>query len=221
MTFNVIIPVVNADLCDDVIKSIEDNTVLPVRLIIIDNTDALDYRPVSSKFQIDYYYSEMGWVNESWNLGISKVDVRCDYVSILNDDIYLNRFFFQRVLETFEKYKNCGVACPMTVLNKEDLKGKGVGRQDIKHMKKREGWAFTIRKDLLDHIAPIPAHRIKTFHGDDWFWYWTKSRGNFWFKDHGNLIWHKVGASVVGLNMRRTKKDERNEWRKVMEELGG
>ena len=221
MNFNVIIPVVHSDLCDDLLRSITHNTIHPKRVIIIDNTDRLDYEPISDHFPIDVHYSEKGHVNESWNLGISKVDIRCDYVSILNDDIFLNKYFFQRIFETFKKRKDCGVACPRTVTEIDDLGGKGVGRQDIKHMKKREGWAYTIKKEVLDHIAPIPSHRITIFHGDDWFWFWTKTRGHYWFKDHGNLIWHKVGASVVSLNMRGLKKTERNEWRKVMQELGG
>lgn len=220
MNFNVICPVVQPDLCDNMLRSLESNSILPKRVIIIDNTDKGDYLPISHLFKIDVYYSEMGHVNESWNLGISKADIRADYVSILNDDIYLNGFFFQRVLETFKKYKNCGVACPKTLKDRNEL-GRGVGKQRITRMGRREGWAFTIRKELLDHIAPIPSHRITIFHGDDWFWFWTKTRGNFWYKDLGNLIWHEVGASVTSLNMRGLKKKERNEWRKVMQEIGG
>lgn len=221
MNFNVIIPVVHSDMCDDVIQSIEQNSIHPKRIIIIDNTKDRDYKPSSNSIPIDVYHSEKGLVNESWNLGISKVDIRADYVTILNDDIFLNSYFFQRIIETFKKNGNCGVACPKTVLEKEEIAGKGVGRQDIVMMKKREGWAFTIRKGLLDHIAPIPSHRVTIFHGDDWFWYWTKTRGNYWYKDRGNLIWHKVGASVKSLSMRKFKKEERNEWRRVMGELGG
>jgi len=220
MKFNVIIPVVHSELCDKVIQSMEFNTIRPSKVIIIDNTKDHDYRPESKEFPIYVYRSVTGLVNESWNIGITKVDIICDYVSILNDDIFLNSWFFQRTIETFKAYKDCGVACPKTVESITEM-GKGKGKQKITRMGKREGWAWTIRKDVLDKIAPIPDYRIEIFHGDDWFWYHTKTKGYFWYKDMGNIIWHKVGASVKSLNFRNRKKKERNEWRKVMAEFGG
>jgi hypothetical protein len=220
MNFNVIIPVIHSDLCDKVIQSMEFNTILPSKVIIIDNTKDQSYRPKSLYFPIYTFHSQTGYVNESWNIGISKVDIICDYVSILNDDIFLNSWFFQRVHETFLSFKDCGVACPKTVENILDM-GKGKRKKRITIMKKREGWAMTIRKDVLDGIAPIPDYRIQIFHGDDWLWFFTKTRGYYWYKDQGNIIWHKVGAAIKSENMKGRKKEERNEWRKVMKELGG
>ena len=224
MNINVIIPVVQPMLCADLLRSMENNTILPQRVIIVDNTDVElwpeGYHPLSDKFQIDVYKSVNGRVNESWNLGVSLVDITCDYVSILNDDVYLNRWFFQRVLETFDLYKDCGVACPAAVNFMEEFR-KGKGKRRIKKMGKREGCAFTIKKKYLDAIAPIPTHMIETFHGDDWYWYWTNMKGQKWYQDLGNIIFHHVGSSVLPLGFRAMKKKERNEWEKVMEELGG
>ncbi|MCK5344529.1 MAG: hypothetical protein KAR20_14045, partial [Candidatus Heimdallarchaeota archaeon] len=94
-------------------------------------------------------------------------------------------------------------------------------KRNIQRMGKREGFAFTIKKAYLDAIAPIPIHRIETFHGDDWYWYWTKTGGHFWYQDLGNIIFHHVGVSVLQKGYRKTKRKERNEWGKIMEELGG
>jgi GT2 family glycosyltransferase len=220
MNINVVIPVVQPLLCSELIGSMERNTVLPQRVIIIDNTERGTYCLSSDKFQIDVYHSVKGRVNESWNLGVSLVDITCDYVSILNDDVYLNSWFFQRVLETFESQKACGVACPLSVDSIEKL-GKGKGPRRIKKMGVREGFAFTIKKTYLDAIAPIPTHRIVTFHGDDWYWYWMNVRGHFWYKDLGNIIFHHVGSSVLPMGFRKVKKKERNEWKRIMDELGG
>ncbi|KXH76347.1 MAG: hypothetical protein AM326_07240 [Candidatus Thorarchaeota archaeon SMTZ-45] len=221
MNFNVIIPVVHSNLCDDVIRSLEANSIKPKRLVIIDNTKDRNYQPESEHFPIDTYYSEKGYVNESWNLGLSKVDIVADYISILNDDIYLNRFFFQRIIETFQTYADCGCACPHTVEDKSEMSGRGVGKRRITRMIKREGWCMTFKKEVLDHIAPIPSHKVQIFHGDDWYWFWSKTRGQFWYKDMGNLVWHKGGASIISNKMRGRKKEERNAWRGVMGELGG
>lgn len=220
MNINVVIPTVQIPLLEDVIDSMERNTILPKRVIIINNSETEDYWTTSSLFQIDTYKSVKGRVNESWNLGVSLVDITCDYVSILNDDIILNRWFFQRVLETFDSKILCGVACPLSVNSMDDF-GKGKAKRKIKKMEKREGFAFTIRKKVLDAIAPIPSHRLETFHGDDWYWYWTNIRGQFWYQDLGNIIFHHVGSSVLPLGFRKTKKKEHNEWEKIMEELGG
>jgi hypothetical protein len=219
MNINVVIPVVQPMLCNELITSMENNTVLPQRVIIIDNTE-LGYCSTSDKFQIDSYRSVSGRVNESWNLGVSLVDIQCDYVSILNDDILLNRWFFQRVLETFESRPHCGVACPFIVGSMAEF-GNGERERRIKKMGKREGCAFTIKKEYLDAIAPIPIHRVETFHGDDWYWYWTVIRGQFWYQDLGNVIFHHVGSSVLPMGFRSTKKKERNEWQEIMRELGG
>ena len=220
MNINVVIPVVQTDLCTALLKSMEANTVLPKRVVIIDNSDAGDYKPNSNKFQIDVFKGRTTAVNESWNLGISLVDICCDYVSILNDDIFLNKWFFQRILETFKAKSACGVACPESV-GTDDFFGKGKKKPHIKRMLKREGFAFTIKKKYLDIIAPIPIHRVETFHGDDWFWYWTNIRGQYWYKDHGNIIIHHIGSSVLAMGFRQMKKRERNEWMRIMDELGG
>jgi len=220
MNFNVIVPVIQPDLCNELIRSMEFNTILPTKVIIIDNSRGPFYQPQSDKFPIYVYHSQTGYVNESWNLGITKVDITCDYVSILNDDIYLNSWFFQRVNETFKAYCTCGVACPFTVEKFEEM-GKGKKKPRITRLLKREGWAMTFKKSVLDTIPPIPDYRVKIFHGDDWFWFHSKTQGNYWYRDEGNVIYHVVGASVKSEGFRSLKKKEKNEWIKIMGELGG
>lgn len=218
MNINVIVPVVQPHYCDNMLESLEKNTILPTRVILIDNTVNGDYLPVSNIFNIDIYKSLTGKVNESWNLGVCLVDITADYVSILNDDIYLNKWFYQRVLETFDSHRDCGVACPRSVNSMEDM---GIGKKErkIKRMERREGCAFTFKKKVLDMIAPIPHHRVKIFHGDDWYHCWTNMNGFSWYKDEGNIIFHHVGASVKMLGYRRVKKTEWNEWQKIRGEL--
>ena len=219
--FEVIIPVVNVRLMQKLIDSIHENTLLPERIIIIDNTKfgkdvIFDFIPNNHVVK-EVFYSETGLVNESLNLGIKHLSKDCEFVAILNDDIVLLPCFFQRNLEMFIRDEKCGVVVPRTVHSMDEMiKGKVQPQM----LRKREGWAMTIRKKLLDDIPPIPCDRIATFHGDDWIWYHTVPNGYYWFKDVGNVIYHQVGASIARLGFKRHKRPEKNEFRKIALEKG-
>lgn len=217
--FQVIIPVVNPELCDILIKNMEENTLLPKRVIIIDNSKQY-YMPRSHKFLIEIYHSKTGAVNESWNLGISKT-TDCDYVSILNDDIRIGPWFFERIVRVFREALNCSAVCPNTILGVR-VPNLREGSFSFEGMSRREGWAVSFRKKILDKVPPIPNTRIKTFYGDNWWWFWTTIciKAN-WYKDLGNPIWHMVGQSTLKLGKRRCKRKERKEYLKIMKELFG
>jgi len=223
--FEVIIPIVNLDLLRKLLKSIYENTLKPKRIIMIDNSKRRPDRifkqvPLGERSNgcfIEVCYSKTGLVNESLNLGREYLSKDCDYVSFLNDDVILLNCFFQRNLEVFEYNKNCGVAVPRTVHTIEEMKK---GKFNSQLVRKREGWAMTIRKSLLDTIPPIPCERIATFHGDDWIWYHTVPNSMHWFKDVGNVIYHQVGASIDRLGFKKHKGKERCEFRQIALEKG-
>ncbi len=219
---SIIIPVINLDLLKELLQSISVNTLKPKRVILIDNTKEKKHKifeqiPLSNGFFTEVCYSETGLVNESLNLGREYLSKTCEYAAFLNDDIVLLDCFFQRNLELFKKNENCGVAVPRTVTSIEELKK---GKVSPRIINKREGWAFTIRKSLLDDIPPIPCDRIATFHGDDWIWYHTNPKRNYWYKDLGNVIFHHVGSSILKLGFRAHKRLERNEFVKIAIEKG-
>ena len=121
--FEVIIPVINIDLLINLLESIEKNTLQPQRIIIINNSSLFTdefFETINRKIlyalssKISVYYSQTSLVNESLNLGITKLSNDCDYVSFLNDDVVLTDCFFQRNFELFQN-KKCGVACPRIV----------------------------------------------------------------------------------------------------------
>jgi len=215
--FQVIIPVVNTNLADVVIKNMEDNSLLPERVIIIDNSQQ-SYAPHSNKFPIDTYHCKTGTVNESLNLGIFN-STDCDYISIFNDDIQIGSWFFRRVHDTFLSNKKCSTVCPMIIVD-PSLLPLVEKKPLIISMKKREGCAMTFKKEIIDSISPIPYDRIKTFYGDDWFWLWTTARINMiWLKDIGNTIYHMVGQSILKFGKRHDKRKEREEWYKIRAEI--
>lgn len=206
-----IVPIIVPHLFQGFLKSVEENKILPQRILLIDNT-AKGIRPKSSKVEIVRLKSKTGMVNESWNLGIEKISKDCDAVGIYNDDIVLNPFFFTRIIETLKWSEMCGVACPSTVKIGQSLKR---GRVNRIVMEEREGWCFTIKKPLLDLIPPIPDTIFQTFWGDNWFWNKTQERGYFWGKDLGNPIWHYKGVSVLATGKRKRKLPEWQAWQKL------
>ena len=215
MNIDVIILVVNPKLASYLLRSMERNTLLPREVIIIDNVPRKKpYRFKTDKFLMSYYTSKTQRINESWEVARSKLSKYCDYVSFLSDDILIGNWFFQRVYETFLANSTCGVACPRTCFYVDEVRK---GKVDHRVMKKREGCAFTIRKELLDRVPPVPYDKITTFHGDDWMWFHTLKLGYNWMLDVGNPICHFVGISVIKFNLRKLKGIERNAWNGIFE----
>ena len=92
----VIIPVVQTKLADDLIHQMNQNTLLPERIIVIDNSDSGFY-PVEEKVPITRVRPPtLMTVNESWNFGIGlAIEEKSDLVSIFNDDIIIRPNLFR------------------------------------------------------------------------------------------------------------------------------
>ncbi|MHA2218586.1 MAG: glycosyltransferase family 2 protein [Candidatus Hodarchaeales archaeon] len=209
MNITVIIPVVNSKLATSLLRNIENNTLLPKEVIIVDNNPGNKlFRFDTDKFLISYYYTKSKRLNESWEVARQHLSDSCEYVSFLNDDIIIGDWFFQRVYETFLVNQKCGVACPRTCFSEDITKG----RINYHIMNKRDACAFTIRRGLLDKIPPIPYKKLTTFHGDDWIWTYVHKFGFNWMQDLGNPVFHHVGVSILRLGFRRLKRKERNIW---------
>jgi hypothetical protein len=211
MKIELIVPVIVDHLFQGFLESVEANTILPQRILLIDNTPK-GIKPKSTKVEIVRLKSKTGMVNESWNLGIKRLSKDCEAVGIYNDDIILNPYFFQRTIETLNWSKQCAVACPNTVETTQSLRR---GRVNRTGMTEREGWCFTIKKQILDLIPPIPDNVVQTFCGDSWIFEHTQSMGYFWGKDLGNPIWHYKGVSILATGKRKDKKPEWNSWQQL------
>jgi hypothetical protein len=222
MKFEVIVPVLFSHNFVNFFNSILSNDVLPTRLIVIDNTEGeSEFIPVTDKFKVDVYHSKTKQVNESWNLGLKRVSKDADYVGIYNDDIILNRKFFRRIIETFNRpcRANIGVVCPNTVPFDKTRSQPKYGKFSPIWIRKREGWCFTIKGEVRRMLPLIPCHLIHQFHGDDWIWYHTKTNGFSWFKDEGNHIWHIGGDSISRVNGNINRRIERLNWRVIHDYL--
>lgn len=203
--FIVIIPVtIRTDLARKLLKSIADNTLLPQKVVIVDNT-AHGFEPGSFPFPITILQDGLRHsCNESWNIGMSHVSwfKDCDFVTVLNDDLLLNPWFFEKIADVFFMGNGetpLGCVCPQVENEKYYLERNIQGEHKMVGMKKREGGAFTLAYDLLAIIPPIPPE-LQVYYGDDWIWWWTYRAGRkCWIKDEANIIWHAGTATYLSI----------------------
>ena len=157
-----------------VLDDIANNSVLPGHVYLIDNSEAPETEPICREMakRLPVVYCEQKTnigVNASWNLGISMSSA--DIVAILNNDLALCSFFFEKVLATFERYKNVGLVVPACVRSAHMARiAKDNGQVRIQPMPYgHQGFAMMVKRDLVDVDKPIPAE-LKTFCGENWLY---------------------------------------------------
>lgn len=224
LSITLVLPVVQIRMAEDLIKQAEENTLIPERIILIDNSkDGFYPESKIPTTRIRRKEPEMG-VNESWNMGISLSTT--DLVSIFNDDISITPYLFEKVEAVMLTLPKCGVACPKTitpgmltsVFDDSIIKKERREPPITGIMRRREGWAFTIRKSVLDRIPKIPTE-LKTFFGDDWYWHHTQRLGFCWMRIRNTCVFHHVGVSVRAMGI--TKREGGVERIKFKRLIGG
>lgn len=210
MKIGVIVPVINNNFLPGLLDCIERNTVHPDSIIIIDNSPdrgiVIQTRLFFHKLVPD---APLG-VNASWNLAIPMLVSTSDLISILNDDLLIEDRFFEKLIDTALLCPDASVLCPSTLKNKEDIihafkhENNGASR-----MQRREGWAWTIRSEVAKKIPPIPGD-LKTFCGDDWYWYHCHKMNRPWMKMTTNYCYHYGSQSVNLIGAGKDLRSEKN-----------
>lgn len=224
MKISCIMLVTQVDLAKELIKDIKNNSTCPSELIIIDNSkigispEEIGY--IFSGTCCDLKYERNAPprpLNASWMQSFNMVSKDAELVTVLNDDLIMNtRFFFElnRLMSVIpERYV---VACPNTVEDKNEVfKEICTRKNEYEIMRKREGWAFTMRKYFMDMVVKEPIPEIlKTFCGDDWIWLHSSQRKLEWVKMPQNYIYHYVGKTIKNNG---TRPDLNNEKRLFLE----
>ena len=218
MIFSVLIPVVQTDLALNLLDQIKHNTRPPDRIAIIDNSPkGIQLRKTNGSVIV--FRPNPPWsFNKSLNYGRTLLP-GSDLVSVLNDDLILNRHFFSVVEEGFNRGSiDMGVLCPNTYYKQEEISKVLEQQRDnpiVERLSRREGWAFTIRYSLWAQIPDVPENLV-TFFGDDWLQHWTNSLGMIWGKITNHFVFHYVGASVTSTGLRSTMEDERVIFRRLL-----
>jgi len=206
----VIFPVLNQiEMTDLFLKHIQDNIVLPKRIIMIDNNSTENMYQLVEKYKdlsIEYIRrNKRATVNNAWNIGMKLC--KTPLLSILNNDIIFSKYFFKKIIEAAEKYPQYGIFCGNTIKNerqKDNIYNTNDDPPILKQMGKREGWGFTIRKSIIKKIKPIPIE-FKTYCGDDYLFYMTREiLGYKAGKIMNNYLYH-FGGVTVGTGFRQEK----------------
>ena len=179
----------------DLIQDIQNNTRVPDSVILVDNTADPSRNPkiTAPNIKTLYFGGNIG-VNAVWNYGIR--NCMNSHLSVLNDDIRIPPHFFEATEQVFKKSKNIGIVCPHTVHSPDDYDiPNWDGKNDLKQMRRREGWAFTIRNELRKQLPLIPKE-LFVFMGDNWLWCWTYELNFVWRKDFSTTIYHRIGGAL-------------------------
>ncbi|MGD9156817.1 MAG: hypothetical protein PVG39_00285 [Desulfobacteraceae bacterium] len=194
-----IIPTMEMDRCLDLVYSINKGKIKPSRIIIINNSGSVYTKDLSLYNTIVCNYSKNIGVNAAWNIGLKLAKEQSSHLSILNDDILIKEDFFKRInlLLSIRLLLDVPVFCPSTTHDKTLFDRSEVNNHTSRthYMRKKEGWAFTIRDRFVKMIKPIPEE-LFVFCGDDWIWNETVKYGTMWVKDERNIIYHTVGATL-------------------------
>ena len=200
MRIGVVVPVVQVDKWEVLAGQILDNSIVPEKIVAIDNSKSFGLDPYGHILTMRG--SETIGVNASWEIG-ARLCGDVDIVSILNDDIEITPTFFENVIKAFKETPDAGAICPNTLTPKK----KSIKESAIKPMRRVEGWAFSIKKEILNAAYPMPEH-MEIFAGDNWLWWFSHFRCRLgWFKDYSINIFHHVGSSQTQRTRSRLKKE--------------
>jgi GT2 family glycosyltransferase len=203
MKIAVVIPIVHDKFIHPLLDCISSNTVQPDLIIIVDNSE--------KKFKFDNTHLQIRvfrpvtplYINASWNFGISECVNHFDLITILNDDLLIEELFFEKLNRLAELHVAAGVFCPETLSEALMVsKPKPAISVSCVSMRKREGWAWTIRSTVAKLIPSIPEE-LKTWCGDDWYWYHCHKLGYPWLKMNNNTCFHYVGQSNKIMDVRK------------------
>lgn len=209
---SVILPVYNElQLTDDLLNNINSNNVKPDEIILIDNGSIDNIYSLIQKYpelNINYVRNKENLgVNPAWNQGIQLA--KYELITILNNDIIINRFFFEKIKEAMNDNK-VGIVIPETVLDKERVKLASIGQQvKVTNITTGlQGWAFTIRREIIEKAGLIPE-KYKFWFGDNYLFNQTSKAGYLVQKMNNNYIYHYGSITLQKVAKSREIQEER------------
>jgi len=215
----VIVPVFNQlHITDQFLRCISENVVLPERILLFDNASTERIGRLVKKYgkygklnMIKYIRNSKNvGVNAVWNEGIKMTQT--PLVSILNNDLILNKYFFKKIIEAFQVNEKYGIFCASNVRSIKQVKQSKDEKVKLALIGKREGWAFTIRRDVVTRLPPIPSD-LKIYCGDDYLYYGTREvLGYKAVRITNNYIYHLGGRTVRAKQFRGIRKKEKALW---------
>lgn len=220
---SVVLPVFNnINLTKDCLDSIVKNDVKPDEIIIIDDASTDDYYSLLSEYdgKLNIFLKrneENVGVNETWNQGFSIS--KNPYITVLNNDVILNPLFFKKVLYVMDNFKDVGICVPY--LHRGNPKIIPAIDEDpiLEDEKYIMGWAYTIRREIVDIAGKIPPV-LRIFQGDAFLFLWAKKLGFSVRKIVNNKVFH-YGSKTVKMDEKwfETFQKESRLWTPIRTEI--
>lgn len=196
---SVIIPVFNElELTANILKQVYENTYIPNEVILIDNGSTENIFGLLQKFPDVKYIrnKENIGVYPAWNQGFKLV--QNEIITVLNNDVIITKHFFEKIFNAMQD-KTVGICCPSTVQNKE----QGIDNKEQVNLYVqeigRQGWAFTIRKSVINTIGLIPEALV-FWYGDDWLFNNTRKAGYKVVQMVNNYCYHYTSVTLKKVN---------------------
>ena len=229
---SVVIPVLNhSKYTSSILNDILNNSEVPNEIIIIDNGSTDNTEKVISQFKnslpIKYLKLKRNrGVNTAWNIGLTYA--KSEIIAVLNNDLVLNRYFFEVMRKTFNRYPECGMLYSKTLhkaFDEEDISkylekvknSEFSGVSPVSPAKYRMGWAFGVRKSLVKDII-IPKE-LFNYCGDDFQYLTIKKLGYSILIMNQNLIFHHEGVTGKNTKLRDRMFEDTRVWDRIRPEL--
>jgi len=108
------------DLTERTIKSVLKNTVSDYKFIIVNNGSDEDFHEMINERYIDHErisylrQEENKGCGIGRNVGLRELDEDCEYVILIDNDIYVCSGWEEKLIDFMEKYPNMGIGGPST-----------------------------------------------------------------------------------------------------------
>jgi hypothetical protein len=206
------IPSIRKDEVFKVLKSIEVQTLLPDKVVMVDNSLSFrkrDYQTNKFEFELVKFGENVG-ASFVWNLALRS---DAEIIGIFSDDIVIAR----NVIEETAKFLNedrrgTGIVCPKIVeaLPLPETKGPVVPK---KVRGKGNAGIFFLKREVAQLMPLIPAN-LRMFFNDNWLHYWLKQIDLAWIQLTNVYIYHRRHPDKYtrSLKYQDTLKKERYFW---------
>jgi GT2 family glycosyltransferase len=230
VNIDVVIPVMNQyKYTESLLKDIAANSIIPKSVIVVNNNSTDETEQVVKNFErtlpIKYirHIKNVG-VNASWNLGVCYANH--DLISFLNNDLVINPYFFEVVVDVFLKHPTCGMAYPRTFqgggseksreeyISRVKMAQRGAG--SVEPVTFREGCAFTMRRSVA--LKVLVPKDLFNYCGDDYHYHFVKQLGHDVLRMTDNPIYHYGNITGGASRLHKRMHEDTKKWHKIIKE---